>query len=229
MSEVSAVIVAAGSSTRMNGIDKQTASVAGVPVIARTMSVFEKCPSVSEIIVVTREDLKEKIASCAAEYGISKLKAVVSGGQKRSESVRNGIAAVSDSVPLVAIQDGARPLVTVDEIERCISNAEKYGASIMAAPVKDTVKITSGGFVSSTPDRNTLFAAQTPQIFGLSEYREAMEKAFAELPDWTDDSMVFENAGKKVFITAGSSENIKITSPEDIEIAEAIIKRRESK
>lgn len=228
MSEVCAVIVAAGSSTRMNGIDKQTALVAGKPVIARTMAVFENCPSVSEIIVVTRSDLIEKIRAVAAEYGISKLKAVVPGGQKRSESVRNGIDAVSGSVSFVAIQDGARPLVTCEEIENCISDAKKYGASIVAVPVRDTIKITSDGFVSNTPERDTLFAAQTPQIFGLSEYKDAMYRAFEELYEWTDDSMIFENAGKKVHITPGNSENIKITTPEDIEIAEAIIKRRKS-
>lgn len=220
-----AVIVAAGSSQRMGGEDKQLIELCGVPVLARSMTAFQKCPVIAEIVVVTKASSIETVRRMAAEYGIDKLTAVVEGGASRAESVRNGVAAVSAGVEFVAIHDGARPLVTPEDIARCAADAFRCGGAVLAVPVTDTVKYgRKNGFVEYTPAREKLFAAQTPQIFDLEIYRAAMERAFRELSDWTDDSRVFENDGRRVFLTPGSRRNIKITSPEDVLVAEAFLK-----
>lgn len=220
-----AVIVAAGSSQRMGGEDKQLIELCGVPVLARSMTAFQKCPVIAEIVVVTKPSSIEAVRRMAAEYGIDKLTAVVEGGASRAESVRNGVAAVSAGVEFVAIHDGARPLVTPEDIARCAADAFRCGGAVLAVPVTDTVKYgRKNGFVEYTPAREKLFAAQTPQIFDLEIYRAAMERAFRELSDWTDDSRVFENDGRRVFLTPGSRRNIKITSPEDVLVAEAFLK-----
>ena len=218
----SAVIVAAGSSTRMGGEDKQFIRLCGKPILAHSMTAFQNCPVIEEIVVVTKADSVEAVRAMAAEYGIDKLTAVTEGGASRAESVRNGVAAVSCGAEFVAIHDGARPLVTPEDITRC---AFRCGGAVLAVPVTDTVKYgRKNGFVEYTPAREKLFAAQTPQIFDLEIYRAAMERAFRELSDWTDDSRVFENDGRRVFLTPGNRKNIKITSPEDVLIAEAFLK-----
>ena len=227
---LSAVIVAAGNSSRMGGEDKIFLSVLGKPVIARSLLAFENCEDVSEIVVVTKESSAEKIRKIAAEYGIEKLKTVVSGGETRAQSVRNGVLAVSENADFVAIHDGARPLVMSEDISRCARDAFRCGGAVLAVPVTDTIKYgKKNGFVEYTPAREKLFAAQTPQIFNLEVYKSAMERAFRELSDFTDDSRIFENDARKVFLTPGKKYNIKITSPEDIVIAEALWKGREEK
>ena len=226
---LSAVIVAAGSSVRMGGEDKIFLPVSGIPVIARSLLAYENCDDVSEIVVVTKESSIERIKKLAKEYGINKLSAVVSGGGTRAESVRNGVEAVSSKAAFVAIHDGARPLILPEDISRCAHDAFQCGGAILAVPVTDTVKYgRKNGFVEYTPAREKLFAAQTPQIFDLEVYKTAMGRAFRELSDWTDDSRIFENDARKVFLTPGKRYNIKITSPEDILIAEALLKGRET-
>jgi len=221
----SAVIVAAGSSARMGGEDKLFIPLCGIPVLGRTLLAFEHCKSVSEIVVVTKPSSIDKVKSLCSELEITKLKIVVHGGGTRAESVKNGVAAVSESCDFVAIHDGARPLVTVDDIDRCAADAFHCGGAVLAVPVVDTIKYgKKNGFVEYTPVREKLFAVQTPQIFDAAVYRAAMERAFKELSDWTDDSRIFENDARKVFLTPGSRTNIKITSPEDIVIAEALLK-----
>lgn len=225
---LSAVIVAAGSSVRMGGEDKIFLPVNKIPVIARSLLAYENCGDVSEIVVVTREASIEKIKALAGEFGIKKLSAVVAGGSTRAESVRNGVFAVSAKADFVAIHDGARPLVQPEDISRCAHDAFRCGGAVLAVPVTDTIKYgKKNGFVEYTPAREKLFAAQTPQIFDLGVYKTAMERAFRELSDWTDDSRIFENDARKVFLTPGKRYNIKITSPEDILIAEALLKGRE--
>lgn len=221
----SAVIVAAGSSQRMGGEDKQLIELCGKPVLARSMAAFQSCPIIEEIVVVTKASSVEAVRRMAEEYGIDKLSAVVEGGASRAESVKNGVAAVSSGAEFVAIHDGARPLVSSEDIARCAADAFRCGGAVLAVPVTDTVKYgRKNGFVEYTPAREKLFAAQTPQIFDLEIYRAAMDRAFRELSDWTDDSRVFENDGRRVFLTMGSRKNIKITSPEDVLIAEAFLK-----
>ena len=225
---LSAVVVAAGSSARMGGEDKQFLSIAGVPVLGRTLLAFERCETVSEIVVVTRPSSAEKVGELCRELSITKLSAVVDGGNTRAESVRNGVAAVSENCSFVAIHDGARPLVRPEDITRCANDAFQCGGAVLAVPATDTIKYgKKNGFVEYTPAREKLFAVQTPQIFDVEIYRSAMERAFRELSDWTDDSRIFENDARKVFLTPGSRDNIKITSPEDIAVAEALLKLHE--
>lgn len=222
---VSAVIVAAGSSQRMGGEDKQFLELLGKPVLVRSMEAFEQCPIIEEIVVVTKEASVAAVRKAAEKFGIKKLTAVVKGGDSRAESVRNGVQAVSAAAEFVAIHDGARPLVSSEDITRCACDAFRCGGALLAVPVTDTIKYgRKNGFVEYTPAREKLFAAQTPQIFDLELYRSAMERAFKELSDWTDDSRIFENDGRRVFLTPGSKRNIKITSPEDVLIAEAFLK-----
>lgn len=226
---LSAVIVAAGNSSRMGGEDKIFLPISGKPVIARSLLAFENCEDISEIVVVTKESSIEKIREIAAEYGIEKLRTIVPGGNTRAESVRNGVLAVSEKADFVAIHDGARPLVMPEDISRCAHDAFRCGGAVLAVPVTDTIKYgRKNGFVEYTPAREKLFAAQTPQIFDLAIYKTAMERAFRELSDFTDDSRIFENDARKVFLTPGKRYNIKITAPEDIVIAEALLKGRES-
>ncbi|MBQ6877310.1 MAG: 2-C-methyl-D-erythritol 4-phosphate cytidylyltransferase [Oscillospiraceae bacterium] len=226
---LSAVIVAAGSSVRMGGEDKIFIPISGIPVVARSLLAYENCGDVSEIVVVTKENSIGKIEELAKEYGIKKLKAVVPGGSTRAESVKNGVFAVSAEADFVAIHDGARPLILPEDISRCAHDAFRCGGAVLAVPVTDTIKYgKKNGFVEYTPAREKLFAAQTPQIFDLTVYKTAMERAFRELSDCTDDSRIFENDARKVFLTPGKRYNIKITSPEDVLIAEALLKGRDS-
>ena len=160
-----AVIVAAGNASRMEGIDKVMASLDGEPMIVRTVRTFQACAAVKEIVIVTREDLITKITSLCGKF--DKVQAVVVGGKDRAESVRNGLRMLSSKVKLAAIQDGARPLITEAVIDRTIRAAHTYGAAAPAIPVKDTIKVVEGGIVSSTPDRVTLKAIQTPQVFDI--------------------------------------------------------------
>ena len=155
-----AVIVAAGTASRMGGIDKVMAELEGEPMILRTVRTFQTCEAIREIIIVTREDLIIPIMGLCA--GLEKVKAVVAGGSSRQESVERGLNALSDKVKLVAVQDGARPLITHAVIDRTVRAAHSYGAAAPAIPVKDTIKVVTGGVVSSTPDRKTLQAVQTP-------------------------------------------------------------------
>lgn len=225
---LSAIVVAAGSSVRMGGTDKLALEIDGVPVLARSLLAFEKCPVVSDIVVVTRSTSFGFVAKIREKYGITKISAVVEGGSCRFESVENGVAAVPERTSYIAVHDGARPLVAPEDIAKCAADAFCFGGAILAVPVTDTIKITDpAGFTESTPPREKLFAAQTPQIFEINTFKKALEKAAEAGNRWTDDSAVFENFGKKVYLTPGSSDNIKITSPEDIGIAEAFLKRKE--
>ena len=160
-----AVIVAAGTASRMGGIDKVMAPLDGEPMIVRTVRTFQNCDAVKEIVIVTREDLIPKITSMCGKF--DKVRAVVVGGKDRPESVRNGLRMLSGQVKLAAVQDGARPLITEAVIDRTIRAAHTYGAAAPAIPVKDTVKVVAGGIVTTTPDRSTLKAIQTPQVFDV--------------------------------------------------------------
>ena len=216
-----AVIVAAGSATRMGGIDKVMAQLGGEPMIRRTVRAFQDCDAVSEIVVVTREDLILPITSlCAA---MPKVIAVVAGGKSRQESVHLGLNALSGKVRLAAIHDGARPLVTWQVIDRVIRAANTYGAAAPAIPVKDTIKVVQGGVVKQTPDRATLFAVQTPQVFDFDLLRGALKKAQTEKVQVTDDCSAVERMGMAVKIVEGDERNIKVTTPLDLKIAELLL------
>lgn len=216
-----AVIVAAGNASRMGGIDKVMAPLDGEPMIKRTVRAFEECPAIREIVVVTRQDLLQPVMELCHSY--EKVRAVVVGGVDRAESVRNGMNALSDKVRLVAVQDGARPLVSWEVIDRTVRAANTYHAAAPGIPVKDTTKIVKGGLVESTPDRSTLRAIQTPQVFDFDLLRGALEQAKLENAPITDDCSAVERLGMKVKIVEGDERNIKVTTPMDLKIAQMLL------
>ena len=216
-----AVIVAAGSASRMGGIDKVMAQLGGEPMIARTARQFQNCDAISEIVIVTREDLILPISGLCKD--MDKVKAVVAGGSSRQESVSLGLNALSDKVRLAAIHDGARPLITWQVIDRVVRAANTYGAAAPAVPVKDTIKVVEGRVVKSTPDRSTLFAVQTPQVFDFDLLRGALAKAKTENAQVTDDCSAVERMGMSVKIVEGDERNLKVTTPMDLKIAELLL------
>ena len=216
-----AVIVAAGTASRMGGIDKVMAPLEGEPMIVRTVRTFQNCDAIKEIIIVTRADLIPKISSICGKF--EKVKAVVVGGKDRAESVRNGLGMLSNKVKLVAVQDGARPLITDAVIDRTVRAAHTYGAAAPAIPVKDTIKVVEGGIVATTPDRNTLKAIQTPQVFDFDLLKGALKKADQDGAAVTDDCSAVELLGYKVKIVEGDERNIKVTTPMDLKIAELLL------
>ena len=216
-----AVIVAAGTASRMGGIDKVMAELEGEPMILRTARTFQTCDAIKEIIIVTREDLILPIMGLCA--GLDKVKAVVVGGSSRQESVERGLNALSNKVKLVAVQDGARPLISHVVIDRTVRAAHSYGAAAPAIPVKDTIKVVTGGVVSSTPDRKTLQAVQTPQVFDLDLLRGALKKAKEDGAEVTDDCSAVERLGMSIKIVEGDERNIKVTTPMDLKIAKLLL------
>lgn len=222
--DTSAIIVSAGNSTRMNGTDKQFIMIDGIPVVVRSMLAFEKCDSIMEIIVVTKEESIEKIRSYASEYNITKLSKVVAGGSTRQESVTNGVRVISDDSSIIAVHDGARPLVDPVNIERTIADARIFSGAVLGVPVKDTIKTVSDGLITDTPPRSSLYITQTPQVFKRSVYLRGIEFAMRNHLDFTDDCQLAEAIGVKVCMTTGDYKNIKITTPEDAAIAEAILR-----
>lgn len=225
---VSAIIVAAGGSVRMGIADsKQFIPLLGRPAIEYTLRAFEKCHLIKEIVVVCREQDKERIRLIADKNGFSKVSSLVEGGASRAESVRNGIKAASSKAKYFAIHDGARPLITVEEIERVIEAAFETGAATLGVPVKDTIKIVDGyNKIESTPLRSQLRAVHTPQVFERELYQFALENAGDNMINFTDDCSLIEHMGGEVEVVKGSEENIKLTTPIDVVIAESILSKR---
>lgn len=219
-----AVIVAAGSASRMGGIDKVMASLGGEPMILRTVRAFEDCEAVKEIVIVTREDLMGPIAELCS--GFTKIRSVVQGGSSRQESVKLGLLAFSKEVRLAAVHDGARPLVSGELIDKVIRAAHSYGAAAPAIPVKDTIKIFEGGFIAATPDRSTLRAVQTPQVMDRDLLLGALEKAEQEGTALTDDCSAVEHIGMRVRLVEGEERNLKVTTPLDLKIAELLLEEK---
>ena len=216
-----AVIVAAGSASRMQGTDKILEPLAGEPVILRTVKAFQDCDAIREIVIVT---CPEKISTISRLCGgLSKVIAVVSGGDSRQRSVQLGLNALSNKVKLAAIHDGARPLVSWQVIDRAVRAANSYGAAAPAIPVKDTIKTVTGGVVRNTPDSSQLQAVQTPQVFDFDLIRGALKKAFEDGAAVTDDCSAVERLGMSVKIVEGDERNIKITTPLDLKIAELFL------
>ena len=220
-----AVIVAAGSASRMGGIDKVMAPLNGEPMIARTVRAFQNCDAISEIVVVTREDLILPITSLCAQ--MDKVQAVVAGGSSRQESVHLGLNALSDKCKLAAIHDGARPLISWQVIDRVVRAANTYGAAAPAIPVKDTIKVVQGGVVKETPDRASLQAVQTPQVFDFDILRGALKKAKQDGAQVTDDCSAVERIGLTVKIVEGEERNLKVTTPLDLKIAQLLLEEEQ--
>ena len=220
-----AVIVAAGSASRMGGIDKVMAPLNGEPMIARTVRAFQNCDAISEIVVVTREDLILPITSLCAQ--MDKVQAVVAGGSSRQESVHLGLNALSDKCKLAAIHDGARPLISWQVIDRVVRAANTYGAAAPAIPVKDTIKVVQGGVVKETPDRASLQAVQTPQVLDFDILRGALKKAKQDGAQVTDDCSAVERIGLTVKIVEGEERNLKVTTPLDLKIAQLLLEEEQ--
>ncbi len=218
-----AILVAAGNATRM-GCNKQLATLQGIPVIARSMIAFQQCDTIRDIVLVTRQEDMGDIQKLAEEYRITKLTAIVEGGADRQSSVENGLQAIADDVLYIAIHDGARPLVTPELISKVVDDAKDKGAATLAVPVKNTIKQAENGIITNTPSRDTLFAVQTPQAFDISVYKQALALAKQHNVAVTDDCSICEYAGYPVYITHSDYRNIKITTPEDLAVAETFLR-----
>lgn len=221
---VSAIIACAGSFSRMNGVNKQLLELDGIPVAVRSMLAFEQLEEVTEIIVSVRKCDIEEYKKLCEKYGVTKLKAVVKGGETRQQSIFNAYREVSKETRYVAVHDGARPLVSPENIKQCIRDASIFGGAVLGVPVKDTIKNVDGGLITDTPDRRKLYITQTPQIFRKDIYVKGINFANSHELDFTDDCQLAEAVGAKVAMTESSYRNIKITTPEDIAVAEILLK-----
>lgn len=228
MDRLGAVIPAAGQGRRMGaGINKQFLLLDGVPVIAHTIKTFQISELVSEIVVVGAQQDIPHLDELVQLYAFSKVSAVVVGGETRQESVYAGIKALGRAVERVVIHDGARPLLTPAQLESFLKAGKGCDAAIMAMPLKDTIKkIDKAGLVAETPSRSELVAVQTPQVFERSLLEKAHAAARARAYAGTDDASLVEWLGHPVQVLEGYYENIKITTPEDLWLAEAVLARR---
>lgn len=223
-----ALVAAAGSSTRMGGVNKLLQPLDGIPVLARTLQALEQAERVDEIIVATRESDLVEIAELCRTYGITKCAKVIRGGESRAHSVMLAALEAGDGTQLLAVQDGARPLVTPALIDVVIRAAERCGAAAPAVAVKDTIKEAgSDGIVERTLDRSRLRAVQTPQVFTADLLKGALQSALEQNIPITDDCSAVERLGKQVLLVDGDESNLKITTPGDLILAEAILHTRE--
>lgn len=224
---VTAIVVAAGNSTRMGGVNKQFLTLGDIPVLVRTLRAFSLCPLIDEIVVAARESDIAEMFSLVKSYAIEKVTDIVRGGETRQESVFAAIGCASPQAEYFAIHDGARPLVSQNVIFDTVEAAFAVGAAATGVRVKDTIKVVNqNGVIVDTPDRATLWAVHTPQVFS----RELYIRAADEVPnsaDFTDDCKLIEAFGHNVHMIEGSYENIKITTPEDVLLAEGILRGRE--
>ena len=224
-----AVIVAAGSAQRM-GFDKLTYMLSGQPVLIRAMMPFVKSPLVQELVVVTRADRLEEIADLCAQYQVGKLTAVVAGGKTRTESAMAGVAAVRGDCGLIAVHDGARPFVTQELIERCVRKASIQYAAVPVLKSTDTLReVDDSGTLAGTCDRDRVVRIQTPQVFEAALLKGALTDAVNRQLTFTDDAAAVERMGLSVQTVEGDEENIKLTTPQDLLLAEGILERRGEK
>ncbi|NQT91541.1 MAG: 2-C-methyl-D-erythritol 4-phosphate cytidylyltransferase [Lentisphaerae bacterium] len=219
------VIVAAGRSERMGGkVDKAFLSLGMKPVLAHSLTAFEKCSDIAGVILVVRKDRVGAARNMAQMFGCTKVKRVVAGGVMRQVSVENGLAVLGEDVGIVVVHDGARPCVTPELISETIKTAKRYGSGVAAVRITDTVKQVDKGYtVKKTLDRTKLWAVQTPQTFK----REILEKSFAIVKKKgakiTDEASALELAGQKVHLVPATVSNIKVTAPEDLSLAAALL------
>ena len=224
--KVGAIIVAAGSSRRMGNIDKMFAQLGGTPVLARSVDVFNRCSFVDQIVIVLNQFNIDRGRGLVAERSWSKVVAVCLGGERRQDSVREGLKRLS-GCQWVAIHDGARPLISADLIEKGLAAAQESGAAVCAVPVTDTIKVVdTDGRVLETPARESLWMVQTPQVFRFDIIEKAHRQAEGEV---TDDATLVERLGYKVKVYMGSYDNIKVTTPQDLVLAEMLLKEREQR
>ena len=222
--KVGAIIAAAGSSERMGEVDKLFAPIAGKPALARVLDTFQQCKSVDQIVLVVSQGNLESCQQLVAEQGWSKVTEVCLGGERRQDSVAAGLKQL-DHCDWVVIHDGARPLVTVELIEQGLAAASETGAAVAAVPVTDTIKLAMDDMiVQGTPPRQNLWAVQTPQVFRF----DIITKAYQQVSDnVTDDATLVERLGYKIKLYMGAYDNIKITTPDDLVIAELLWQKHE--
>ena len=221
---LAAIIVAAGSSRRM-GFDKLLAPLAGKPLIAHTIEAFEIAESVTEIILATHENRRRELEEIARP--MKKLREIVVGGERRQDSVRAGLAYLSQRASYVAVHDGARPLIMPGEIERTFNAAQVHGAAALAEPISDTLKRASAELtVVESLDRDSLYAMQTPQVFRRTILEQAYGRVFQEEIHVTDEVSAVEHVGGKVVLVPGNEFNLKVTYQRDLQLADWILQQR---
>lgn len=220
-----AIIAAAGTGSRMaSDRPKQFLQLAGTPIIFHTLNPFERCDSIHEVIVVLPAEQTAEFLAQAGKRGLRKLARVVPGGATRADSVKRGLQAIrAVTAEVVAVHDGVRPFVTVEEIENTLEAARRDGAAILVAPATDTIKLVEGDTVVETLPRQNLRQALTPQCFHYELLRRAYEQVDVADPSLTDESVLVERLGQRVTIVEGSARNIKITTPRDLLLAEALL------
>src|SRR3989338_8509635 len=224
-----AIIVAAGKSKRMSkNVNKVFLPLLNKPMISYTIKNFQNCKHIDEIIIVTQKNDVKKISEIKQKYNFNKIKNIVFGGIERQESVYNGLMSIKNARndDIVVVHNGSNPLVKESEIVECVNAAKQYGAAVAGFPLKDTIKKISNGFVEKTIDRKGIYQVQTPQAIKYGMLVDAFENAKKNKLKFTDDVSLVEALGKKVKIVECSYENIKITTPEDLKIAEAILMKR---
>ena len=222
--KVGAIIVAAGQSSRMGGADKIFSELDGRPLLARVIDIFQACEAIDEIVIVLGQENLKRGQMIMENSNWEKVTALCQGGRRRQDSVKEGLKRLTDC-RWVVIHDGARPLLSPELIERGLVEAQKTGAAIAAVPVKDTIKIAAiDGFVRDTLQRDTLWAAQTPQVFRFDLISQAHERI---TEDVTDDAMMLEEMGYKVKLYMGSYDNIKVTTPGDLALVETILRKKQ--
>lgn len=222
----SAVIVAAGSAQRM-GADKVMLELGCMPVLARTLLAFQNCDAIDEIIVVTRMDKVEEVASLCKKYGVTKAGKVIRGGKTRMESALAGVSEVRSNARLIAIHDGARPFVTDEVIHRTVDAAAAYMSAVPVIRSTDTLKaIDEDGLITGSVDREHTVRVQTPQVFNADLIKGALTKAVSDGLTLTDDCSAIEIMGIKTHTVDGDEDNIKLTTPRDIQLGELILKTR---
>lgn len=218
--QVWAIVCAAGSSTRM-GQDKLMMKLGGKPVLLRSVQALECCDEIDAIVVVVHKDKLEQVSKLLE--GCSKVRSVVVGGNTRTDSVANGLAALPDEAFMVAVHDGARPFVTQQVVSEAVKTARTYGAAIPVVPVKDTIKTARDNAVGNTPDRSELRAVQTPQVFHKDLLKAAISNVICNNLTVTDDAQALELLGLPVYMTQGDERNIKLTTPFDMLVGEAML------
>lgn len=226
--DVTAIIPAAGQGTRLKGeVEKPFLLLSGRPILAHTLDVFERCDAIDQVILVVSTDTADRcLAEIVDAFGYTKVRRIVPGGKKRQDSVYNGLKAIRDRCTIVVIHDGVRPLVTLEMIERSIELCREHQAVITAVRPKETIKRGEEGFVYSTLDREKLWTVQTPQTFAYDIILKAYQKASEDHFLGTDDAALVERLGLRVKILEGSYDNIKITTPEDLYLAENLLEQK---
>lgn len=223
-----ALVAAAGSSSRMGGINKLLEPLDGIPVLVRTLTALERAQRVDSIVIATREEDLITVSQLCKTYGITKCTKVIRGGEDREHSVLLAALEAEPDTELLAVQDGARPLVSPVLIDRVIEAAQRCGAAAPAIPVKDTIKtVREDGAVEETLERSRLRAVQTPQVFEVSLLKAALQAALEEGAVLTDDCSAVERLGKVVYLIEGEETNLKITTPTDLILAEALLAAEE--